>query len=399
MILGTPGGDKPLSQIARPENPYSAFSSLSRDSFTGRDVTPEGSLALTAVFGAVSLIANTAGTLPLEIIEEANGSRRVIRDHPLARLLRYQPNEDMSASVLWTLVFNHLLLRGNAYLAKLTDKSGRVSELVPLNPQFVNPFRGEGGQKLFYVNSWDGQESSRVVLDTSQVIHIMGPSFDNGVRGASPIAVARNRMGVQLAQSEYQARFYQQGYQLKGVLSTENASLTKEAADRIKQQWRGAYSGLDNAHDIAILHSGVKFQPVSITPEDAQFIETMKYGATEVATLFNLPASRLNAEGASLTYANSAQDDLHFMKGAVLPRLCFVEDALNIDKTLFGGGKGSYWYPKFNVEGALRADLKTRFEAYDIALRGDNPWMTVDEVRQIESLPAQNKVSKGTPDA
>lgn len=394
MIIRTPkGGEVNIASAARPSDPWGAYTTILSDTFAGRNVTPEGALALTAVFGATSLIANTCGTLPLETHDKTVGKRTIVQGGRLAPMLRYQPNEDMPASTYWTLVFAHLCLRGNHYAAKIRGADGEVRELYPISPDSVHPFRGEGGRKLFRVHLYDGSTYMDYVFTKREILHIMGPSFDDGLQGASPIAVARNRLGVQLAQSEFQARFYQDGAMMQGVLSTPN-DLSPEAAERIKTQWRARHAGLENAHDIAVLHSGAQYQGIGVSPEDQQLIESMKWGATEIATLFNIPASRINADSGSnsIKYANSGQDDLHFAKSAVLPRLKFVEDALNCDPDLFGFQ--SPWEPKFNVDSVLRADIKTRYESYAIGL--SSGFLHRDEVREAEDLDPRSDLGEAS---
>lgn len=274
----------------------------------------------------------------------------------------------MSGADLWTLVFAHLMLRGNAYLAKLKDSKGRLSELFPLRPELVTPYRDDSGEKVFRVRMYRGSQFVDADFTSDAILHIKGVSFDDGLTGASAISVLRNRFGTMQAQSEYQGRSYQDGMLIKGVLSTPERTITSDAATNIKRQWKQAYSGVGNSHEIAVLHSGITFQPVSLTPEDAQFIETMKWGHTEVATAFNIPASRLNGDGgASLRYANMAQDDLFYYKQACLPRLKMVEASLNRDADLFGAY--SSWTPKFNMDELLRADKLTRYQSYEIGRR------------------------------
>ena len=392
MILETNKGA--LSFAAKTPDPWNAYSALAVDSFAGQNVTPEGSLSLAAVYGAVSMVSSTCGTMPLQTIDtRATGGSRVVRGGWMAPMLEHQPNADMSGVDLWTLVFAHLLLRGNAYLAKIKDKRGVVSELYPLNPAFVHPFRDENGDKVFRVRKYGPTGFVDTNFTSEVILHIKGQSFDDGVTGASPIEVLRNRLGVHLAQSEYQGRQYQDGMLIKGVLSTPQNNLSPEAATMIKQQWKSAYSGVGAAHDIAVLHSGVQFQNVSLSPEDAQFIQSMRWGHTEVATAFQIPASRLNGEGTSLTYANQGQDDLFYYKQACFPRIRFVESALNMDKDLFGFN--SPWIPKFNPDAMLRADIETRFRVYATA-RGIGV-LSVNDVREYEDLPGVSGGDDYTP--
>jgi len=382
IVRGTAGD---LVIASRPAQPYGAYASVATDTVAGRSVSPEGALAIAHVYGAVRLVSTTAGTLPLEVIDTRTSTNSVVSGARISSMLRYRPNQDMSAAVVWTLVVAHLMLRGNAYLAKLRDASGYVSELVPFNPQYVHPFRDDDGVKKFRVTSWDSIRFVDAVFDSSQILHITGPALTDGLKGASPIEAVRNRMGVQMAQSESQGRFYSQGMHAKGVLKTPAQTLTREAVDRLRTDWQKANHGLDNVGNIPILHSGLEYQSVSMSPADSQFIETMQWGANEIATIFSIPAGRLNADAGKnqVKYANVGQDDVHFLKQAVLPMLTFIESALNMDDDLFG--YLSAWVPRFNPAEALRVDQKTRFEAYSIATSGQ-PWMTQQEVRDIEGL-------------
>lgn len=383
MLINGSTGDLHVS--AREPYPYGAFSSLPVDTFSARSVTPEGALSLAHVYGAVRLVATAVGTLPLETRDSRNGGT-LVEGAQTARVLRYQPNRDMSAKVLWTLVATHLLLRGNAYLAKFVDARGLVEELVPVNPARVFPFRDEAGNKKFRVI---GQQRD-VVFDPSQLLHIIGHSIDDGLEGASPISLVRQRMGVQTAQSEAQGRLYAQGLATRGALRVPpGVQLTKEMAAQLRREWEAANHGIDNTGRVAILHSGAEFQNTTMNMADAQFIESMRWGATEAATIFNIPASRINADSgaSSVKYANVGQDDVHFYKQAVMPVAAMIEDALNIDPLLFGAN--SPWVPQFDAEAVLRADTKTRFEAYQIAT-GGAAWMDSEDVRRREGLPPKD---------
>lgn len=363
MILESTRGA--LAVAAKPRDPWGAYSSLPMDSFAGQSVTPESALALTAVYGAVALVAETNGTMPLEVIDtRAASGQRVVSGGYLAPMLQHAPNEDQSGVDLWMMVFAHLMLRGNAYLAKLRNQRGVVNELVPILPQHVHPYRNDDGRKVFRVQLYSGSTFIEQDFTDDAILHIKGKSISDLLVGESAIAHVRNTIGTQLAQSEYQARSYGDGMLIKGVLSTPERNLNPEAVQRVKAQWKSAYAGVGASHEIAVLHSGIQFQQVSMSPEDAQFIQTMKWGHTQVATAFKIPASRLNGEGTSLTYANQGQDDLFYDKQACLPLRIMVEACLNRDRDLFGAQ--SVWVPKFNSDIALRADVKTRFEVYKI---------------------------------
>lgn len=379
MILDTKRGA--VAAVARPANPHGAFTALATDTFTGRDVTPENALALSAVYGCVSLVSNACGAMPLEVIDTRNAAKPIVEGWSGAKLLRFAPNPDTSGVSFWTTVFAHLLLRGNAYLLK-EKRGGRVAALWPVRPDRVSVYRDKDGVKTFRIRVYEEAGWAEVDMTASDVIHIMGPSFDDGLMGASPIAVMRNRIGVQLSQSEFQGRFYSQGMSMQGAIETAER-MNEEGVQRVKRAWRAEFAGTGNAYGVAVLHSGSTFKPVQISPKDAEFIAAMRWGANEIATAYNVPASRLNAEGASLTYANQGQDDLFLYKQAFAPRLAMVEAALNIDTDLFG--YASSWVPRFNADSQLRADIETRYRVYAQG-RGMGV-LSANEIRQVENMP------------
>lgn len=379
MILDTKQGA--VAAVARPANPYGAFSALATDTYTGKNVTPEQALAIAAVYGCVSLISNACGAMPLEVIDTRNEARPVVDRWQGAIMLRHSPNPDTSGVAFWTLVFSHLLLRGNAYLLK-EKKNGSVVALWPIRPDRVSVYRDADGAKTFRVRVYESAEWVEIDFTSDDVIHVMGPSFDDGLMGASPIALMRNRLGVQLSQSEFQARFYQRGMSFQAAVQTPER-LNEEAVQRVKRAWRAEFGGVGNSYGVAVMHSGSTVVPISITPKDAEFIASMRMGANEVATAFNVPASRLNAEGASLTYANQGQDDLFLYKQAFAPRLAMVESALNLDTDLFGAP--SSWVPRFNADSQLRADVETRYRVY--AQGRAMGVLSVNDVRRTENMP------------
>jgi HK97 family phage portal protein len=382
MIVETTRGA--VARASKPRNPWDAYTALDTRTFAGQDISPESALALPAVIGGVKLISEHNGVMPLETIDQrAPRGRQIVEGGWLAPMLRHAPNEDQSGPDLWTMVNAHLLLRGNAYLAKLRDPSGRIAELYPIHPSNVNPYRDRDGRKLYRVRVYDGIDFVEIDLTDRDILHIKGPSINDPLVGESVIAHCRHSLGTHAAQIEYQARTYQDGMLIKGALSTPG-NLSPDAAERIKAQWRSAYSGIGNSHDIAVLHSGATFQQVSMSPEDAQFIQSMKWGHTQVATMLKLPASRLNGEDTSGRYANMSQDDLYMDKQACMPLRVLIEAAINRDTDLFG--PVSPWVPRFNEAASLRADLKTRLEGYEIERRLGT--LSANEIRALENRPS-----------
>lgn len=365
---------------------YSPF--LPVNSFAGNQATTENVLGLTAFLGAGNMIANTIASMSLQVLDKTSprGNQIVPATSGIPRLLQHTPNFDMTGFDLWHFVTLSLLFKGNAYLAKIRDSSGQIVELYPFKPDTVTPFRAENGSKMFRVRIYEGRSHIDRIYDSSVVHHVKGESFlGDPLVGDSVISLARHSLGAQVAQVEYQARSYGDGMLIKGALSTPEQNLTPDVAQQIKQQWKSTYSGVGASHDIAVLHSGVKFEPISLTPEDAQFIQTRKWGHTEIATLFGIPASRLNGETSTGTYQNQTQDDLVYYQQAVMPRVKRIEACLNNDPDLFGTTIASKWEPRFNEKDVLRSDIKTRYEVYEIARRIGS--LSQNDIRDAEEMP------------
>lgn len=378
MILGTPKGDEAVKLVTS-EPTYAYNGGVRIDTQTGRPVTAASAMGIASFYSGANLIAKTAGTLPLRVYERGSNATRLVdaTKAQVAMRLRHQPNPDMSAHAYWTTVFLHLVTQGNAYLPKVYEAGEFAPHLYLLPPDCVWPFRGPDGEKLFRVRSpYSGRE---FVLTSRAILHIPGISVGDGLVGHNPVSAMRHRLGVSLAASEHQQRFFQQGSVLRGVLSVDG-TLTEDAAQTIRDQWQANYAGLDNAHKVAVLDHGAKFQQIAMSHEDAQFIDMMKLGATEIAAMLNIPPAMIGAEGASLTYANAQHNDLHFLKFTLRPWLRYVEAALNSDPDLFG--PATKWEPEFDVDDLIRPDIATRFQVHKIAreigLRDTN------EIRQDE---------------
>jgi len=362
VIIPTRDGD--VYAVARPRTTTGPFSMSPTSSFSNQTVTPEAAMALSSVYGAVTLIAHACGTMPLQVIDpQAVGADRYVSRAPMAQMLGVAPNRDMTAIDVWTYVFASLCLRGNAFLAKLRAADGTVNELYPIPAGNVTVWRAPDGAKLFRVRILDGTRWVEQDFNEDAILHIKGLSIDDPLVGVSPITMLRHRMGVQLAQSEHQARVYRAGLALRGLLSTPQSTLNPNAVQGMKAQWKEATGPTGDA--IAVLHSGMTFQPVTMSLEDAQFVQTMKWGHTEAALAFQLPPSRLAGDtGDSSRYANMAQDDLYMFKQALMPRIEMTEGALMHDRDLFG--LGSRWAPRFDPEKQLRADPRARWEIHRI---------------------------------
>ncbi len=355
---------------------------------SGVHVSESNAHKVIAVYRAWSLLAGTIGSLPLDAFRgEPPGGERWAGDG--ASLLAYPGGRDdvsgiatpgsVSAMVFYETLVVHLLTWGNAYVVKVPSTLGnRVASLDLLLPQNVAPRFGKKtaanpSGKEFAVMTGDGV----AIATPRDVIHIraMGSSL---LQGISPIGAARQALGLAVAAEEYGARLFGSGSLMAGILQTDQ-KLTQETADRLKLNWRQKMAGLANAHDVAVLDNGAKWQPVGIPPEDSQFIESRKFQVTEIARLYGIPPHMLgDIEKASSWGTGIEQQSLGFNIYTLRPWLTRIEQALSNE--LLPRGVNC----RFRVDELLRGDIKGRFDALAVAIQ--NGFMTINEARAREGL-------------
>jgi len=383
MILSSKG--QSIFVAAKPANRYGAYRSEPYYSNAGNVVTPETAMGIPAVLGAITMISNSIASMRLQILDR-NSPRgnNIVSRGAMVAMLQHQPNSDMTGVDFWSYIAASLTGRGNAYAAKIRNAKGDVTELYPIPAQHVTPYRDDKNRKLFRVRIYEGTSFVDQDFDEQSIIHFKGDSIlGDPLVGDSPISIQRHMLGSQLAQIDYQAANYSNGMMIKGILSVPDR-LPAETAALLKDAWRQNYGGVNSAGDVAVLSDGANFQAVSLSPEDAQFIQTRRWGNTEVAQIFQIPSSRLNGESSTGTYQNQSQDDLFYYSQAVMPRVRRIEAALNMDKDLFGAL--SAWEPRFNENDILRADIKTRYEVHRIGR--EIGVLSANDIRDSEDMAA-----------
>lgn len=360
-----------------------------RDSFfgassnSGETVTVERALTLDTVFACVRVLADSVGALPLRVYARgpAGASTEERWSSWQSRLLRDEPNQEMTAVDVWSLVVAWLATNGNAYLGK-TFVGGQVSALWPIHPERVRVGR-EGGRLVYYVRSEDGVKERRHTA--REIIHIRGLSFD-GLMGVSVISYARHQVGAGLAMDKYQGSFYRNDATPRGTLNSPNR-LSEDGVGRLARGWRALFGGVSNSHKVAVLEEGVTFTPISVSLDDAQFVESQRMTGQKVCRMFRVPPEMVGLDsGNSLTYSTVEGQGIQFERYTIRPWLARIEQALNRDRDLFPGESRAL-FCEFDAQSLLRADLKTRYEAYALALDPAKGWMKPNEIRPWERLP------------
>lgn len=292
----------------------------------GKPVNEHTAMQMTAVYSCVRILSETLAGLPLHVYKYNNsGDSASYRNaeknlkHPLYKLLHDEPNPEMTSFTFRETLMSHLLLWGNAYAQIIRNARGDVIALYPLMPNKMSVDRDKNG-RLFYLYQQGAEDAptlgkdSQVYLNPSDVLHIPGLGFD-GLVGYSPIAMAKNAVGLAMATEEYGASFFSNGANPGGVL--EHPGVVKDPK-RVRESWNSVYQGSSNAHRVAVLEEGMKFQPIGIPPEQAQFLETRKFQINEIARIFRIPPHMVGDLEKS-SFSNIEQQSLEFVKYTLDP--------------------------------------------------------------------------------
>lgn len=359
----------------KPKNSHlgSVYSFFFGSTSSGKAVNERTAMQTTAVYACVRILAETLASLPLHIYKYTDRGKDKAIDHQLYYLLHDEPNPEMTSFVFRETLMSHLLLWGNAYAQILRDGRGRVLGLYPLLPDKVTVDKDSKGQAFY----WYHADAGSVVLRSDMVLHIPGLGFD-GLIGYSPIAMAKNAIGMAIATEEYGAKFFANGANPGGVL--EHPGVVKDPK-RLRESWNSVYQGSGNAHRIAVLEEGLKFSPIGIPPEQAQFIATRKFQLNEIARIFRIPPHMIGDLEKS-SFSNIEQQSLEFVKYTLDPWVVRWEQAMQ--KALLLPSEKKEYFVKFNVDGLLRGDYQSRMNGYSVGRQ--NGWLSSNDIRELENL-------------
>ena len=373
--------DKPKNSING-----SSFNFLFGGTTSGKPVNERTSMQMTAVYSCVRILSEAIAGLPLHLYHygENNNKLKAV-EHPLYFLLHDEPNPEMTSFIFRETLMTHLLLWGNAYSQIIRNGKGEVIALYPLMPDRMQVDRDKLGNLYYQYTKRDGDtntlKGTTVILDPSEVLHIPGLGFD-GLVGYSPIAMAKNAIGMAIACEEFGASFFANGAAPSGVL--EHPGSLKDPK-RVRETWQGQFGGSSNTGKVAVLEEGMKYTPISISPEQAQFLETRKFQINEIARIFRVPPHMVGDLEKS-SFSNIEQQSLEFVKYTLDPWVIRWEQSLS--RILFNKEDKKKYFIKFNVEGLLRGDYQSRMNGYATARQ--NGWMSANDIRELENL---NKIS------
>lgn len=375
-IWGKKSRDKPKNYLS------TAFTFLFGPTSSGNVVTERTAMQTTAVYACVRVLSEAIAGLPLNLYRYTpDGGREKTINHPLYRLLHDAPNPEMTSFIFRETLMSHLLLWGNAYAQIIRNGTGQPIALYPLLPSKMDVSRAANGQ-LIYTYSKDSDEfgadnrCQQIVLSQDEVLHVPGLGFD-GLIGYSPIAMAKNAIGMSLAAEQYGALFFANGATPGGIL--EHPGIVKDPV-KLRESWHAQFSGT-NRHNVAVLEEGMTFQQLSIPPDQAQFLETRKFQIDEIARIFRVPPHMVGDLEKS-TFSNIEQQSLEFVKYTLNPWCVRWEQTMNQQLVL--PSERSQVFTKFNVDGLLRGDYQSRMNGY--AIGRQNGWLSANDIRELEDM-------------
>ena len=348
-------------------------------------VTPEGAQGLSSVFGAVALISEALGALPLKLYRD---DRVVASDHPLHAVLHRAPNPHQSPQEFIEWMSACMLLHGNAYARVTRRWDGQVSALHPLVPERVTVLRnGDAIAGFEYTDAKGVRE--RLLPD--EVFHLRHRAGNDPLIGQSPIQACRAALEVALSEQEHGRSTFNNGAKLLGVLKFPGA-LKPEQRAAIASSWASQYAGGSNSGRTAILENGVSYEALSMSMADAQWLESRQFGVQEVARIFKVPPPLL-ADLGSANYSNTVHLNRVFVSHCLGRHMSAWEGAIS-RQLLTEAGRRTY-HPEFSAEGLLRGDSTTRAAFYSSAI--NDGWMLASEARRMENLPPIAGIDEARP--
>ena len=334
--------------------------------------------SISAVYSCVAAISETIASLPLTLYKRTEEEgREKAPEHPLYSVLHDSPNDRQTALEFREMMQASVLLRGNAYAQIKRGNDGQVRQLIPIPADRVTVLELENGRLAY---EYSDSKGNRLRLLQDEVFHLRHRS-DNGVLGVSPITVARETVNLALAERDHGSATFNNGTRLSGLLKYPGA-LSPAQKETIRLGWSSQYGGGANTGKTAVLESGVEYQPIAMSMDDAQWIEARQFSVEEICRLFRVPPTVVG-DLRHGNYSNSVEMARQFVTLTLRRHLSMWEQA--ISRALLTEAGRRMYFAEHSVEGLLRGDSVNRADFYSKGI--NDGWLTVDEVRKLENLP------------
>lgn len=340
----------------------------------GVSVNEERALRLSAVYGCTRVLAETTSTLPFSVMQRSNGRRDARPDHPADFLFRGEPNEQMTTVAWIDAMITMAVLWGDGISLIHRNNNYQPESVEFFHRSQVSIVKTQDGEVYYFLEGYPDP------FTQWDVIHLYRHTL-NGYSGLSVIKYAAESMGLSVATEEFGSSFFGNGANASGVLMYDK-ELSDQAYKRLKDDWKHKYQGNDNNHETIILEAGMKYEKITIPPEDAQFLETRKFQGEEICRWFGVKPHMISMLDKA-TFNNIEHLGLEFVQYTLLPWIVRLEQEMR-KKLCTEKEKREGYYIKGNLNGLLRGDITTRKEFYKEMI--DRGIFFRDEVRELEDM-------------
>lgn len=343
---------------------------------SGAQVNEYSALHSSTVFRCNKLIADTVASLPLKLYEkDANGGKKELSDRRIAKVLK-NPNSEMTHFRFLQTLQGHLFMWGNCFIGVNRDNMNRVLDIWPLSPDKIEITTDERGQIIYLLTT---RRAGQIPMTKREILHIPGFGFD-GIQGYSIVGLARETIGLSLATEEYGARYFSNGHH-PGIILSHPGKLSPEAKTHMQENFAEKYAGLGNVYKALLLEEGMDIKTVSMPHDDAQFLETRQFQNIDFCRFAGVPPHMVFELDRAI-YNNIEHQGIEWVRDGIRPWVTLWEQEFSryfLQPTEYGR-----IFFEFTIEGLLRGDIKSRYDAYGVAV--DKGWMNRNEVRRLENL-------------
>ncbi len=351
----------------------------------GVSVTESSALKLSAVYSCFHVLSSSLAQLPLHVLRKTkaeNGKDVIVRasDHPIFHLLHDEPNQWQTSYEWRESKMHQTLAWGNGFSEINRNRRGEVLEIDQLDSCYVAPpEKGKRSNQWLYP-FWEEDSTKPRAIRPENMLHIKAFT-GNKKWGVSPIRQHADTIGLGLASQNYGSQFFGSGGRPSGILINKSGTTRGDGQDNLRSAWKAGGIGKGGGRT-AVLHGDIDYKAITISPEEAQFLETRKMTRSEIAGIFNVPAHMIN-DLDKATFSNITQQSIQFVRHTMVPWVVKYEQELNRKLFTTAERKAGY-YVKFNLSGSLRGTPKERAEFYHYGIT--DGWMDRNEARAFEEM-------------
>ncbi len=338
---------------------------------SGTNITSDTAFQVNAIYSAISLIADTISTLPLDVFVRRDGARYPFRPAPA---WVQKPDVDLPREAFYSSVITSLLLDGNVFIRVFSNSSGEIVNLVVLNPTTVEVKRNALGRLTFTV------KGEKKTLSTDEIVFIPDMLRPGQVRGISRVEALKENWGLALAMEKFAATFFGGGTNMAGVIEFPG-NLSQEQSDQLRNGFDKAHAGWQRGHKTGVLSGGATWKQVQVDPEKSTIVDSRNQAVADVARAFNVPPHLMGLPGTN-SYASVEESNRAWLSTSITPLVSKIEGAMSPLMQRTPGGENAFI--KFNLDSLLRANIQARMSAYSTGLQSG--FLTINDVRRIEDL-------------